>query len=82
MRPVFLIGDDPTSAAWLKGNADYLKSSGAVGLVVNVESRARFEALARVAPDLPLFAGGGDDIARELGLFHYPVLITPNSVQQ
>lgn len=82
MRPVFLIGDDPTSAAWLKGNADYLKRSGAVGLVVNVDSRARFEALARAAPDLPLFAGGGDDIARELGLFHYPVLITPDGVQQ
>ena len=82
MRPVFLIGDDPTSAAWLGGNADHLKSLGAIGLVVNVETRARFEALARAAPNLPLFAGGGDDIARELGLFHYPVLITTEGVQQ
>ena len=82
MRPVFLIGDDPTSAAWLGGNADYLKSLGAIGLVVNVETRARFETLARAAPTLPLFAGGGDDIARELGLSHYPVLVTTKGVQQ
>lgn len=82
MRPVFLIGDDPTSAAWLDGNAAYLKFLGAIGLVVNVENRARFETLARAAPNLALFAGGGDDIARELGLSHYPVLITTEGVQQ
>ena len=82
MKPLFLVGDDPTSAAWLAGNARVLAEMGALGMVVSVETRDRFEALSAAAPGLPLIAASGDDVARELGITRYPVLITPDGVHQ
>lgn len=82
MRPIFLIGDDPVSMKWLKGNASVLNELGALGMVVNVGSRERFEAINRRAGGVTLIAAAGDEIAAELSIFHYPVLITPDGVHQ
>lgn len=82
LRPMFLVGDDERSRAWLQQRVRILRELNAVGLVVNVESSVSLHELRRLAPGLTLSPTSGDDIARRLGLEHYPVLITATSVEQ
>ena len=82
LTPLFLVGDDARSRAWLRQRHAALRELGAVGLVVNVESMAALTALRRLAPGLTLSPASGDDLAQRLGLRHYPVLITSTGVEQ
>lgn len=80
LSPVFIIGDDARSRAWLPQHLRSLRELGAVGLVVNIESAQALDALRRLAPGLVLAPTSGDDLARRLGLRHYPVLITATGI--
>lgn len=82
LTPMFLIGDDPLSRAWLKKRLATLQALGAVGLIVQVASYPDLEALRRLAPGVRLVPASGDDIARRLDLHHYPVLITATGIEQ
>lgn len=82
LTPLFLVGDDARSRAWLRQRHAALRELGAVGLVVNVESTAALVELRRLAPDLTLSPASGDDLAQRLGLRHYPVLFTSTGVEQ
>ena len=82
LTPLFLIGNDARSRAWLQQRHAALRELGAVGLVVNVESPAALAELRRLAAGLILSPASGDDLAQRLGLRHYPVLITSTGVEQ
>lgn len=73
---VFLVGTDFYSTSWLRKNYSQLKQLGAQGIVVNVPSAIAFAQLKALAGDLPLIAASVDDLAKQLNLKHYPVLIT------
>ncbi|WP_285374220.1 integrating conjugative element protein [Pseudomonas sp. lyk4-TYG-107] len=78
----FLIGDDPHSRSWLKKRHLRLTTLNAVGLVVNIESKAALESLRHIAPGLTLSPVSADDLAQRLNLQHYPVLITASKIEQ
>ena len=80
--PLFLIGDDLRSRAWLQQRAATLRSLRAIGLVVHVDSQASLNSLRRLAPDLTLVPTSGDDLSQRLGIQHYPVLITATGIEQ
>ncbi|EAS1759739.1 integrating conjugative element protein [Salmonella enterica] len=82
MMPLFLIGDDPLSLRWLAQQQDTLKSLNATGLVVNVASETRLNALRQYADGLVLLPVSGDDLAVRLQLKAYPVLITDTGLSQ
>jgi integrating conjugative element protein (TIGR03765 family) len=82
LTPVFLIGDDDRSRAWLRQRAPALRNLGAVGLVVQVESPQALASLRALAPGLTLAPVSGDELAQRLGLRHYPVLVTATSIEQ
>jgi integrating conjugative element protein (TIGR03765 family) len=82
LTPLFLIGDDAHSRAWLRQRIDTLRALNAIGLVVNVDSEAALNALRRLAPDLTLVPASGDDLAQRLQLQRYPVLITATGIEQ
>src|SRR5690606_168419 len=82
MRPLFLVGDDERSRAWLRQRMDVLHELGAVGLVVNVESLAALDELRLLAAGLTLSPVSADDLAQRLALRHYPVLITSTGIEQ
>lgn len=82
LTPLFLVGDDARSRAWLRQRHATLRELGAVGLVVNVESTAALVELRHLAPGLTLAPASGDDLAQRLGLRHYPVLITSTGIEQ
>jgi integrating conjugative element protein (TIGR03765 family) len=82
LRPLFLVGDDERSRTWLRQRLDILRELGAVGLVVDVESLVVLDELRRLAPGLILSPVSADDLARRLGIRHYPVLITATGIEQ
>jgi integrating conjugative element protein (TIGR03765 family) len=81
LTPLFLIGDDDRSRAWLQQRGKDLQALRAVGLVVNVATPEALAALRRLAPGLILSPASGDDLAQRLGLKHYPVLITATGIE-
>jgi integrating conjugative element protein (TIGR03765 family) len=81
-QPLFLIGADDLSVAWLRQRGDVLREIGAVGLVVNVTDMSSLTDLRKVASGLTLIPASGDDIADLLKLKHYPVLITRTGIEQ
>lgn len=82
LNPLFLVGDDERSRAWLRRHAERLRELGAVGLVVDVESQAALDTLRRLGPGLILSPVAADDLARRLGIRHYPVLVTATGIEQ
>ena len=74
-QPLFLIGADDLSKAWLTRHRPRLEALGAVGMLVAAEDVADLEALAELAGDLPIMPASGADIAQALALAHYPVCI-------
>lgn len=81
LLPVFLVGDDDRSRAWLRQRLAALQELRAAGLVVNVATPAALVALRRLAPGLILSPVSGDDLAQRLGIRHYPVLITATGIE-
>lgn len=82
LTPVFLIGDDERSRAWLLERRAALTEISAIGLVVNVGSAEALAGLRKLVPGLTLSPVSGDDLAQRLGLKHYPVLITASGIEQ
>lgn len=82
LTPIFLIGDDDLSRAWLRERGDALRDRNAIGLVVNVETAQALTSLRQAAGGLTLAPVSGDDLAARLGLNHYPVLITATGIEQ
>ncbi len=81
LSPLFLVGDDDRSRAWLRQRHKILRELHAVGLVVNVTTPEALAALRRLAPGLMLSPASGDDLAQRLRLRHYPVLITATGIE-
>ncbi|MFO1432931.1 MAG: integrating conjugative element protein [Candidatus Competibacteraceae bacterium] len=79
-RPLFLVGADTLSLHWLAARREYLRQLGAVGLLVQASAPTDLAAVRAVAGDLPILPMPGSDLARYLGIAHYPVLITPGGV--
>lgn len=82
MQPLFIVGDDAESLAWLKENHAKLVALNATGLVVNVNSQQDFTALSQKAEGLTMLPVSGSDLARRLKLSYYPVLITSTGLTQ
>lgn len=82
LTPLFLIGDDARSRAWLRARIDSLRKLHAIGFVVNVDSLDTLSSLRRLAPGLTLAPASGDELAQRLELHHYPVLITATGIEQ
>lgn len=81
LTPLFLVGDDDRSRAWLRQRRVTLEELRAVGLVVNVATPQSLAELRRLAPRLTLSPVSGDDLAQRLGIRHYPVLITATGIE-
>lgn len=81
LMPLFLVGDDERSRAWLRQRRAALQELRAAGLVVNVATPEALATLRRLAPGLVLSPASGDDLAQRLGIRHYPVLITATGIE-
>jgi integrating conjugative element protein (TIGR03765 family) len=80
-RPFFLIGSDTRSRQWLEDNRDRLKALGAMGMLVQADTVEDLRAIADLAQGLPILPASASDIARALGITHYPVVITAHGIE-
>ena len=81
-RPFFLIGADNRSRTWLAQHRERLETIGAVGMLVHAASMDDLDAIARLADGLPILPASASDIARVLGIKHFPVLISRRGIEQ
>lgn len=81
-RPFFLIGSDAQSRQWLKNHRDRLKEIGAVGMLVQADTLDDLHTIAKLADGLSILPASGSDIAKALGVSHYPVLISAHGIEQ
>jgi len=82
VQPFFVIGDDDLSLQWLEQRYDALVKLGAVGWLVNVRDRQRFEQLRDFAGDLMLVTQPATNLVEQFGLTRYPVLVTNGGIEQ
>jgi integrating conjugative element protein (TIGR03765 family) len=80
-RPFFLIGSDMRSRQWLQEHRDRLKALRAVGMLVQADTLEDLRAIADLAQGLPILPASASDIAKALGIAHYPVLITAHGIE-
>jgi integrating conjugative element protein (TIGR03765 family) len=80
--PVFIVGWDTLSVAWLKLHRQRLTELHAVGMVVNMDTPAHLADLKALVPNLELYPLPGSALARTLSLAHYPALISTSRIEQ
>lgn len=80
--PFFLVGNDPLSRDWLARFGGRLAAMGAVGFLVKAESDADLQSVRRLAPGIPITPLDAAQLAKTLGLSHYPVLVTAGLIEQ
>lgn len=81
-QPLFLIGADKQSKAWLQGRLDQLVKLNAVGLLVQVDTLEEIKAIQALAKGLRLIPASAESFAKPLALEHYPVLISKDGWEQ
>ena len=81
-RPFFLIGSDALSRQWLLEHRGRLKEIGAVGMLVQADTLDDLQTIAELAAGLSVMPASASDIAKALGISHYPLLITPHGIER
>ena len=81
-RPLFLMGSDQHSRDWLAAKREQLVELGAVGLLVEAKDQAAVEDVLAIAKGLRLVPASAEDFASQLGLSHYPILLSKKGWEQ
>ncbi len=81
-RPFFLMGSDQFSKRWLVKHRNALKQMGALGMLVEASSVEDLRDIARLAEGLAITPASGSDIARAIGVSHYPFAISGGRIWQ
>lgn len=81
-KPFFLVGSDARSRRWLRQHRTTLEDLGAVGMLVEAQSVEDMQRMRALARGLPLLPASGTDIARALGVDHYPVAVADGRIWQ
>ncbi len=80
--PFFIIGNDPLSKQWLTQRKVELVRLNAIGMLVEVKSLDELNAIRRLGSGLQIYPSSGNDVAAQLNLKHYPVLISSQGIEQ
>lgn len=81
-RPFFLVGSDGLSQRWLRTRKTELLRLEALGMLIQAETEADVRRIAELGQGLPITLGSATDIAKVLGIDHYPVLISSQGLEQ
>lgn len=81
-QPLFLVGSDPASQAWLEDKKQELTQINAVGLLIEAKDMSDVELMLSIAGDLRLVPASAQGFAEKLGLTYYPVLLSKDGWEQ
>ncbi len=79
---MFVIGDDSTSIDWLKSHKKILTVIHAVGMITNVESQTRVDAIQDETGWKPLIPVSMDGASQVLQVTHLPFYVNKGEVAQ
>ena len=79
---MFVIGDDGMSIEWLKNHKALLTDIHAVGMITNVESQARVDAIQEETGWKPLIPVSMDGASQVLQVTHLPFYVNKGEVTQ
>ena len=80
--PLFILGSDPMSRAWIMNRREQLVELNAVGMLVQAETEQDLRDMKALTEGLWVFPASGDDVGKELNLTHYPALISKIGIEQ
>lgn len=80
--PVFLIGSDRRSQNWLTMYRGRLKEIGAIGMLVEVRDEREYRRIQAIAAGIELVPASGTELAKQLRVQHYPLLIGREWIEQ
>jgi len=81
-NPMFLIGNDEFSYRWLLKNKELLIRINAIGMLIKVKNKQELQRIAKAAKGLKIIPAPAIDLAKQLGIKHYPVLISKQFIEQ
>lgn len=81
-QPIFFIGSDRYSQSWLKARRQQLIKLGAMGFLVQANDMADLKAMAALGHGLHIIPASAQQIAKEIGLTHYPILVSSDGWEQ
>ena len=81
-QPLFLVGSDERSKNWLIEKREQLIQLGAVGLLIQAKDKKDVEAMLVLAQGLRLVPASAEGFSAELGLTHYPILLSNQGWEQ
>ena len=81
-QPLFLVGSDARSKNWLTEMREQLMKLGAIGLLIQAKDKKDVEAMLALAQGLPLVPASAEGFTAELGLTHYPILLSNQGWEQ
>lgn len=81
-QPLFLVGTDARSKAWLEAKREQLVKLNAVGLLIQADTWKDIQTMQALAKGLRLIPASADSFAKPLALKHYPVLISKDGWEQ
>lgn len=82
IQPLFFMGCDDFSLAWVKEHSQQLKELNAVGFLVEAQSESDYQRMKELINAIPLIPISADAFSSLWHLTHYPVLITSKGIIQ
>lgn len=80
--PIFIVGDDPVSLAWIKHYKSTLNKIHAVGFIVSASSVNSIEKIKVAAGKVRVYPVEGNAVSKFFGIKCYPVLISKHLIEQ
>lgn len=81
LSPLFVIGDDADSFAWLAQYKPILEKIHAIGLIVQANSFGALKRIRTAAGNLALYPANGRGLNQRFGITCYPVLISAHLIE-
>lgn len=81
-QPIFLIGKDTESLAWLQEHKARLQTLKAIGFLIEANTPEEWKAIQASAAELPIIPANGSIFVKRFKVEHYPVLISQAMVEQ
>ncbi len=81
-RPLFLVGVDDWSKQWLIAKREQLIEINAIGLIIEAQSLDQIREVMQLAEGLEIAPASAESFAPDLGLTHYPILLSKHGWEQ
>ncbi|KJG57113.1 hypothetical protein UA38_12135 [Photobacterium kishitanii] len=81
-KSIYIFGDDRFSIEWVMRNKEELLRLGAVGLITNIESFERYQAIQRLVFPLKIKFQGASAVIQQFKVPAYPILINSQGFYQ